>query len=194
MRIKLRDKYICIEETLIVITFLCIFSNKARIFLSNYFICYLFIMFHEIAHILIATIFGYQLKRINIRLAGLNAVFKERFEGIKGIIMYLAGPISNILLALIFKNVRIVFEINIALALINLIPILPLDGYNVLKLILRASTDDKAAKIYINYIQKVMEIILLILSIFMCIKSYNFSLFLLLVYIKINSLQPLKSL
>ncbi|MBR6688683.1 MAG: M50 family metallopeptidase [Clostridia bacterium] len=194
MRIKVREKYICVEETLIIITFLCIFSNKARNFLSNYFICYLFIMFHETAHILIATIFGYEVKRINIRLAGLNAGFKEKIEGIKGIIIYLVGPISNIVLALIFKNVRIVFEINISLALINLVPIFPLDGYNIWKLILRVLTDDKTAKGYMNYIQKAIEIMMLILSIFMCIKNNNFSLFLLLVYIKVNSPQPLKSL
>ncbi len=194
MKLKLRDKQIYLEETLIVITFLCILSSRAKTFLSNYFICYLFIVFHEAAHILTASIFGYELRKINIRLAGLNAVFKEEFNGIKGIFIYLAGPLSNIVLALMFNNIKMVFEINIALALINIVPIYPLDGYNILKLIISSCASKIKTKKLINTIQKNSEIILMILSIFMCFKCYNFSLFLLLVYIKTNSLQPLKSL
>ncbi len=194
MKFKLRDKYICIEEVVIITLFLCFLSNNTRAFLSNYFICYLYIMFHELAHIMLASIFGYELRRINIRIAGMNAVFREKFSGIKGIAIYLAGPISNIILAIVFRKIKIVFEINMALALINILPIRPLDGYNILKLILEMFIDKEKVKNIMNFIKKIVEIVLIFLSIFMWCKYHNFSLFLLLVYIKTNSLQALKSL
>lgn len=194
MRVKIANKHVHVEEIVMITLFLCIFSEKARSFLANYFTCYSFIIFHELAHILLASIYGYELRRINIRLAGLNAVFKNRINGIKGIIVYLAGPLSNVILAILFKNIKIVFEINIALALINMLPVAPLDGYNVLKLILIESIGENMAKKYIKIIQKTIEIMILILSLFICFKKHNFSLFLLLVYIKTSSLQPLKSL
>ena len=194
MKLKLRDKYICIEEVVIITLFLCFLSNNARGFLYNYFICYLYISFHELAHILIASVFGYELKRINIRLAGMNAVFRERFLGIKGIAIYLAGPISNIILAILFRKIKIVYEINMALALINILPIGPLDGYNILNLILNIFVNKEKVKNIMNSIKKIVEIALIILAVFMWYKYHNFSLFLLLVYIKTNFLQPLKSL
>ncbi len=194
MKLKLRDKYICIEEVVIITLFLCFLSKKARCFLDNYFICYLFITFHELTHVLVASIFGYELKGINIKLAGLNAIFRERFCGIKGIIIYLVGPLSNIILAFLFKNIKMVFEINMALALINIILSRPLDGYNVLRLILEMFICKEKVKSWLKNIEKVVEIVLIFLSIFMWYKYNNFSLFLLSVYIKTNSLQPLKSL
>ena len=194
MNLKLRDKYICIEEVVIITLFLCFLSESARVFLSNYFICYLYITFHELAHIFIASIFGYEIRRVNIKLAGMNAVFKEEFSGIKGIVIYLAGPISNIILAMVFRNIKIVYEINMALALVNTLPIWPLDGYNILKLILELYLSKEKAKNIMNFIKKIVEIILIFLSVFMWLKYNNFSLFLLSVYIKTNSLQALKSL
>ncbi len=194
MRIKLRDKYICIEEIVIITLFICALSEKSRKFLNNYFTCYLFIVFHEMAHILVASILGYEVKRVNIRLSGLNAVFNDKISGLKGIVTYLAGPLSNIILAIFFKNVKIIFEINIALAIINIVPVKPLDGYNVLKLILGEFVSKEKMKNILNITRKTVEIFIIFLAIFMCFKYSNFSLFFLLVYIKTNSLQPLKSL
>lgn len=188
MKIKLRDKYICIEEIVIITLFLCIISEKARTFLNNYFTCYLFIVFHEMAHILVASLLGNELQKVNVKLAGLNAVFKNMFTGIKGIVIYLAGPIANILLAILFKNVKIIFEINLALAIINIFPIKPLDGYNLLKLVLELNINKETAKKILNITKNIVEILMLFLATFMCYKYANFSLFFLLVYIKTNSL------
>ena len=124
----------------------------------------------------------------------MNAVIKGNIVGLKGILVYLSGPLANIMLAIIFRNIRMVYEINMALALINLMPINPLDGYNILKLILVLRLNKQIAKKLIRNIEKCTEILLSILAVFMSFKYYNFSLFLLLVYIKANSLHPLKSL
>ena len=188
MKVKILDKYICIEESIVIILFVCVLSSKARQFLNNYFTCFLFVIFHELAHIIVLLLFNYEIRRINVRISGINAVIKENVSGLKGILIYLAGPISNIILAAMFRNITMVF------AIINLVPIYPLDGYNILKTILTLFTSEIKTKKTIKKIQNISEILLLILSILMCFKYYNFSLFLLLVYIKTNSLQPLKSL
>ena len=108
--------------------------------------------------------------------------------------LYLAGPLSNLILAILFKNIDMVYDINLALALINLLPVKPLDGFSIVKLMLVEWMDVKQVKKVTQLIQNSTEILLLIISIVMWIKNMNFSLFLLLVYIKINSLNPLKSL
>lgn len=194
MKFKILNKYIYIEESVVIIVFICMLSSGARQFLNNYFICFLFVLFHELAHVIIALVYSYELRRINIRISGMNAVIKGNIVGIKGILIYLAGPLANIVLAMIFRNVKMVYEINVALALINLLPIYPLDGYNILKLIFDLQLNQQVSKYLIKGIQKITEILLIILSVFVCIKYNNFSLILLVVYIKTNSLQPLKSL
>ncbi len=194
MKWKILNKYIYIEESVIIILFVCILSSSARQFLNNYFICFLFVLFHELAHVIIGLLFNYELRRINIRISGMNVVIKGNIIGIKGILIYLAGALANIVLALIFRNVKMVYEINLALALINLVPICPLDGFNILKLILDLKLNEQVAKNLIKKIEKNIKIWLVILAAFICFKYNNFSLLLLLVYIKTNSLQPLKSL
>ncbi len=194
MKTKILNKYIYIEEGVVIILFVCVLSSKARQFLNNYFTCFLFVFFHELAHVMVAALFNFELRRINIRISGINAVIKGNIEGLKGMLVYLAGPLSNIILAVAFRNIKMIFEINIALSIINIVPIYPLDGYNILKLILRLWNSEIKLKKLTQNIQKISEILLVIISSFMCFKYYNFSLFLLLVYIKANSLQSLKSL
>ena len=115
MRLRLNEKVICIEESAVIVLFVCLLSKIAREYLGNYYICFLFITFHELSHITIAALFGNGVKRINIRLCGLNASLDKSFNGIKALLVYIAGPISNLILAMLFRNIKIVFEINICI-------------------------------------------------------------------------------
>ena len=69
------------------------------------------------------------------------------------ILIYLAGPISNIILALVFYRIRFIFEINLSLAIINLFPIYPLDGYNVLE---NVFGDNIKKNIYLKIIERII--------------------------------------
>lgn len=184
MKFKLNEKTIYIEESVIIVLFVCLFSKIARDYLSNYYICYLFITFHELSHVAIAALFGSGVKKINIRVCGLSINLTNRFYGIKALLVYLAGPMSNLLLAAIFYNLPIVFEINICLALINIIPIKPLDGFNILNVFV-----SKKIKKIISYIA---ELMLLVLGIVIFIKFCNISLIFLLIYIKLEKLNTAK--
>lgn len=175
MNVKHKNVKIEIEELFIIAFLCCIFSIRIREFFNNYFICFLFIIFHEMSHILVSNIFGFVPNKIRLSLAGINAEYNFKYRSKKWIAIYLAGPVSNCLLAMIFKNIKIVFEVNLALGLINLLPINPLDGYNVLDIIIGPRKT--------KYVEKLIKLSLIIISIYVLIEYKNFSLIILLIYI-----------
>lgn len=192
MRLKLKEKIVYIEESVIILLFVCLFSKIARNYLENYYICFLFIAFHEFAHVFAAAVFGYSLREIHIRISGLTARLENSIIGLKAVLVYLAGPLSNILLAMLFPNIEIIFEINVALAFINLVPIKPLDGYNILFAILGRNISKKGKRNILNIVSIIAEIILWFLSILLVVKYCNISLIILLLYIKLINLNSAK--
>ena len=179
MKLRLNKKVIYIEESVIIVLFVCLLSQIARDYLANYYICFLFITFHELSHITVAVIFGSSVKKINISLCGLSVNLDNNFYGIKAVLVYLIGPVSNILLATLFSNVDIIFEIN-------LVPIKPLDGYNILKQIV--------SKKILKTISNVTEFVLACIGVILIVKYCNISLIILLIYIKQENLNTAKQL
>ena len=139
---KIREIILEIEYLLLITLLISGISNEIMSFLDKYYICMLFVTFHELSHILAGSLFSKKLSRIFIGISGMTAFFKydfgirDRIYYIKETIIFLAGPLANILIAYFFNDVKFVFEINIFLAILNLLPIYPLDGYNILKNIL----------------------------------------------------------
>ena len=78
-------------------------------------------------------IFGYSIKNSNFNY----------IKTLHKILVYLAGPIFNFGLAIIFYKLEICYELsfymfytNLLIGIVNLLPILPLDGGNILNCIL----------------------------------------------------------
>lgn len=87
----------------------------------------------------VGAIFGFDIDQIKLSLSGVNVKFNKNITtefNIKNILIYVAGPLSNYILALIFRKNELIFSTNIFLGTLNLLPIYPLDGYNILKIIL----------------------------------------------------------
>lgn len=195
MNIKTSIVNIEIEWLLFIIILISVFSAHFRGFIKLYFIYYLFIVFHELSHVFIASILGRKVKKIKLLTAGACAEFEDLFgtydfnQNIINIFVYIAGPLSNFILALIFKNNLMIFQINMFLAVINLIPIFPLDGYNILKNLLYLLKNFKIFKINVKLILKISEIVfvffLSLISIFQIFVYYNPSLILFILYIYI---------
>lgn len=181
MTIRTKICYIEVEFVLIFIILTSIISNTLFKFLYYFFACYLFIVFHELSHILIATILNKKLNKIKFSVSGVCAVFQKdkindkRKIYIKNIIIYLAGPISNIILAYIFKNNTMIKEINIFLAILNILPIFPLDGYNILLNILRIAFSREKSEKVINQLGNIFILILTIIAIYQIKEFKNFS-------------------
>lgn len=170
-----------IEWLVIITIIISIFSLNIRNYLSNFFICYIFILFHEMSHMLFGAIFGREIEKIKFTISGVSVLFKEDILGcnisrIKKLIIYFAGPFANFFMAFIFKDRIMLFEINIFLGCLNLIPIYPLDGYNVLCIFLY---DFKNKKNILKTMCRIVFFLLLIISIIqvMLYKTISFLVF-----------------
>ena len=137
-----------------------------------------------------------EIEIFNIGLFGVNIVFKKLHYNleenylskkylIRDIFIFLAGPLSNLVLAIIFKNIKVVYDINIFLCILNLIPVYPLDGYNIFKNLLLLKLDERNSDKIINIISYIVFLILFICGILIFILLYNPSFVLFLLYLVI---------
>ena len=103
---------------------------------------------HELGHSFVALAQGIKVKSITLFLfGGLASLEKESDTPLKAFLIAIAGPVVSLLLFVLFAAISfnvttsapiaailsLLASINLALAVFNLIPGLPLDGGNVLK-------------------------------------------------------------
>ena len=101
-----------------------------------YFITYLFIIMHELSHMITALLLKIDIKEIVLLPFGVTAKYAGKITAIKDLAISLAGPLASLLFAIAYHS-KLYFRINILIALFNLIPIYPLDGGRILKTIFR---------------------------------------------------------
>ena len=94
--------------------------------MSNYLLaCVLAILLHELAHIALARACGLQVKRVGISWIGPYLV-REQGTAAINICIALAGPVSNLLLAVAFWRAQPLFaQVNLILGAYNLLPFIP---------------------------------------------------------------------
>ncbi|WMJ75890.1 MULTISPECIES: site-2 protease family protein [unclassified Sedimentibacter] len=91
---------------------------------------------HETAHLISALILRIKFYKIKITLFGFNLNAElESLALYKKLFLFLSGPVCNICLYSIFTKTEYkeFADINLFLAVINMIPIVPLDGGNICK-------------------------------------------------------------
>lgn len=110
----------------------------------NYLIILIVIMcFHELGHIITIKLLKYNIKEIIILPIGgiIKTDLLLNTKSIKLFLISISGVIFQILLFLLVRNTNtnnynIFYNLNLSLIILNLIPIYPLDGYNVAKSII----------------------------------------------------------
>lgn len=138
MTVSLENLKIKIDIILCIIILASFLNKEINLYFSNYITCLLFTVFHEFSHIFIASIFGKQITEINFTVCGLNAKIHEKNKIQKcWLFIYLAGPLSNLMLAILTRKIYLSFMLNMILCVLNLLPIYPLDGFKILDLLLK---------------------------------------------------------
>lgn len=195
MKLKFSKVNIEFEIVFLIVFLVFIFSNTIRKILFSFYMCYLFIIFHELAHLTITLLFGKEIENFKFSLSGVCIELKKKRFDLKGnkrlkkenieeIILYLAGPISNIILAYIFNNNKMICEINIAFAIINLLPIFPLDGYNILDNLLELfSMRLKKREVILEILSNILIFILFFVGIVQLIFLFNPSIIMFSLYV-----------
>ncbi len=95
--------------------------------------CLLAILIHEVFHVFAARIFDYALYSFTPSPAGIRARLGGSAKSFKKqTLIFMAGPLGNLILALLFWNgsgfLKNIFEANLAIGIFNLLPMYPLDG------------------------------------------------------------------
>lgn len=172
-----------VDLKIFLIIILYILTQNIEVFAMSF----IFILLHELGHAITGIILGLKIKKININVFGLSIEFenygKERINN--KIIIDMAGPFINIIsfiIAVIFKNEEIVY-INILLAIINLLPIYPLDGGRIVKNLLLKKHNYKQVINYTEKISKDTLIIITAVSSLVILYIKNFGIFLVIIYL-----------
>lgn len=157
-----------------IFIFILIFILTRQI--KIYGILMIFAFIHELGHMLVGILLGFKPEKLEIMPYGISVGFKVKCEdynkkirkgnilSIKKLIIAMAGPITNLIITIIFLLFNITFfgierELvvysNILIGIFNLIPIYPLDGGRIIKNILHIMVGLKKSYEYTNEIAKI---------------------------------------
>lgn len=179
-----------IKLNLYVFLFIILFiiTNQIEI----YALIMIFALIHELAHLICGLVLGFKASTLKIKPLGFAIEFNIKIEdynkkilksnilSVKKIIIALAGPLVNIIIAIfgiVNKiDVNIIYS-NLLLAIFNFLPIYPLDGGRILKNIFKILYGNKRANTYINTISNVIVIALTMLSSILIIAYKNIAIF-----------------
>ncbi len=145
-------------------------------------------LIHELGHSFVAEIKGYKLNKITLMPFGAVISCGKNDLNIKDqTAIALAGPFINIIIALIFISFWWIYpesyaftdtavEANLTMAIINLIPVFPLDGGRIMYSILALKINKQKAKLYCKILGVILSVTLIGLFIYSAFNTLNLSL------------------
>lgn len=179
-----------IEINLKIIFVFLLFAFLKNI--DTYIIFLIFIIIHELSHLIVAFFMGAIPNKISINPFGVSLELLSYGNNnfFSNMIFFIIGPLSNLIIFLVFiffnintlHSIKIIY-VNIAIFCFNILPIMPLDGGRVLKEIIKKTLGNEKANKYTLFIGKVtLYIITYLYSIFIIIIK-NIYILLLIIYL-----------
>lgn len=193
-----------IDLKIFLFLFLFLITSQVEIYIT----LMIFAIIHELGHLLMGLILGFKTEEIKLSPVGLQIKFKVNSEEyniqinkgnslcIKRAIIALAGPITNLAIAVIviilgkinmnLQNTyiyQILIYSNFLIAMFNLIPIYPMDGGRVLNEIIRLFCGNKVAYKITYIVSKTVLIVLTAVSSVLILYIHNISIVIILAYL-----------
>lgn len=170
--------------TILIFAFFLV-SKKFEIFA----ICYGSMLAHEVAHAIAALLIGLKPDKIKLQPYGVCLTLKNKiiYSYADEVILYLSGPLLNLLLSLfslVFlgrgKYADYFYTANLLLFFLNLLPAEPLDGGTLLKKTLTRFFGMKFSNIFMKIISAILFVLLFAVGILLIYKTgFNASVILL---------------
>lgn len=160
--------------------------------LSTYGIFIIFILIHELAHLVVGILIGGKPKKMTISPFGMSLEFYSYGKNkiFYKILFFSSGPLINLVIALLFnflynKNdlIQIIIYINVAIGIFNLLPILPLDGGKLLREIAKGIVGFEKANKFIIYFSKIVLMCITFIYAILIVKVKNIMILLLILYL-----------
>lgn len=179
-------------------TFLCLVAICLITGLFNGFLCCIFaVIIHETGHIVPMYRFSSLPQKVEISLFEISITGKLRHQSSfkQNVIIIFCGPLANfvcfILFYLLYLFYGSLFEAlayaNLSIGLFNLLPVMSLDGGQLIYLLLRCRFSDGISEKCVNIITFIILFPLAALGFLILFNSkYNFSLLLVCLYIIIS--------
>lgn len=181
------------SNTFLLIIFLALISGLFKDVLALFFI----IMIHEAGHVFVSTLFGWDIKRIDITIAGGFITYEEEIDKPfnEEVLIALSGFLFQAILfltCLFLKEFRVMDnklffmlnKYNLSIFLFNLLPIVPLDGSKILHTFFCMFFSYKKSLKLINYTSVITLLIIICYFLFSKAKIEYGYIFILLFVIK----------
>lgn len=194
-----------IKIDLKIFLFLFLFLLTSQV--EMYIILMIFAIIHELGHLIAGLILKFKPEEIKLTPVGLQIkfkVYKENSEkikearvlNIKKAIISLAGPLTNLIIAIVsiiignfninIQNTyiyQIIIYANLLIAMFNLIPIYPMDGGRFLNELLKIAIGNKKAYKITYIVSKTILILLTAFSSILILYIHNIALVIILAYL-----------
>lgn len=160
--------------------------------LDTYIIFLIFVLIHELAHLLVGILIGGIPEKMTISPLGMSLEFYSygKDKRMCRILFFAIGPIANFIIAFItkifFKEnelTTIIIYTNIAIGIFNLMPILPLDGGKIIKEILKCFFKTEKVNCFIIHFSKFYLMLISFIYGILIIKIKNIMILILILYL-----------
>lgn len=137
----------------------------------------LFCAVHEVAHLAALIALGGKAERLTISFFGIALKYNSDLPIKKEFFVICAGPLINLILYFFYKD-----DINLFLAVLNLLPVYPLDGGRIIKLLFPNA---------VRYISLAFLGLMFVFSVYLLIYHSVFSLLLVCLYLIVFNMRSL---